>query len=556
MRAGPYARPHQENYRPPMISLAYGGVFLYGSQQLYYLGQNGWEWGTLAAFATTGISLSYLATAINDAFKRQMHRRKVKAFKQKLKEIAKSRWATFEDIEESPILNHRQGILLGTIKAGRRAYKDVFADSEHSLSLLAPAGEMKSMTVLASTLFANLGQSVIVNDPSGELYSICSPALRRVGYKIVVLSPFADKVAELIGQAIKDVGLDVFSSITDKTPEHLIRPLLQKIAQWVMPSSRGFSEKDQFFFREARKLFVFLAMYELIHRRIPTLSAIRRHLMLGPGRLYEFFEEAEGRSEFLGVYEELGQSLAGVLSAAPQQFAGGFSVAEQHLDPFDHASAMGQHTEGSDWNPRDLKNPHKKVALFVIYTLEMMETYAAALSTTMNYLFDTIASDNQQGRVTALLDEAGMLKFPLADKLDFYRRFGLRVLMVWQDMAQAEANHGKTGMRRIMAASRLKLFMGLQEPEMLDMVSKLCGTTAMSDLSINDRANMASPMPDLSPSLQGKDRPLLRPEDVRMIDRDQLLVVGDRLQPLLLKQTAVVDSLRMEKDRRTITVLP
>lgn len=536
MRAGPLARSPGESYRPPSLSLAYSGVWLIGSRQLYFLGQDGWELAPLAMFVTTGIALGYIGTAMNDAWKGWMHRRKVKAFEEKAQQHGHSRWATVEDIENSPVLNFEQGILLGSLQTSPDALHDIFFQSEHSASLFAPAGELKSMSVLAGTLFANLGTSAIINDPSGELYSICGPALRKQGYELYVLTPFPEMVTELIGQLIEDIGLDVFSSITKDTPLHLIRSQLQKIARWVIPDRPGMTEKDAFFYREGRKIFVFLAMHEMVQGRMPTLSEIRRHLMLGPGRLYELFTEAEGCSNFEGVYAELASALAGVLASAPQQFSGGFSLAEQHLDPFDHASAFSLHTQGSKWNPRELKDPNKKIALFVIYTLEMMETYADVLSTTMNYLFDTLAADTQEGRVTVLLDEAGMLKFPLAEKLDYYRKFSLRVLMVWQDLAQAEANHGKTGMRRIMAASRLKIFMGLQEKEMLELASGMCGTTSIRDMSLNDRANMAAPMPDLSPSLQGKDRPFLRPEEIRLIDRDHLLVVGDRLQPMLLKK--------------------
>lgn len=534
MRAAPPPRTGVENFRPPLMSLAYCGAWSFATKELYYLGQQGWEWGTLGAFVTGGIAISQLAKAGNDWFKVRAHRRKVKRFRAGQKEHGQSRWATPEDVENSEVYSRNQGIFVGAQQTGKRSFRDVFYDGDFSVSLVAPAGEIKTMSIVVPTCLANPGQSLILNDPTGELLSICGPALRKAGYEVVVITPFAGRVSALIGQDVIDVGLDIFSSLKHLKDRYAIRSELQKIAKWVMPGRPNLDEKSEFFYRSARMLFVFLAMKEIVEGRRPALPAIRYHLMKGLSYLYEVFAEAEGSTAFGGVYEELARSLSGVLAAAPQQFAGGYSLVEQHLDPFDPASSIGLHATGSDWNPRTLKDPAKRVAVFVVYTLEMMETYASALAMTLSYLFDTVAADSQTGRVTAILDEAASVRMPLADKLDFYRKTGLRILMCWHDMAQAEFNHGKTGMRRIMGASKLKIGMGLQSPEMLEMFSKLCGTKSITRLQLNDRAMLTSAMPDLSPSLNHESVPLMRPEEVRLMSGDEMLVVGDRLHPLRL----------------------
>lgn len=536
MRPAPHAKQQSQAFRPPIVSLFYSGIWFAAMWQLYLLGQRGWEWCLALAFGACWLGLANMVKASDDWFKKRAHRRRKKRFEAGKRDHGQSRFATCQEIANAEILSDRQGIFVGTIKTGKGSHRDVFYDGEQSISVIAPAGEQKTTSIVIPSVIANPGHNLIINDPSGEVLSICKPALLKAGYELVVITPFADKVGELIGQKVTDVGLDIFSSLRPDMNPADVRSEIHKIGHWQMPNDPHIDEKSKYFFRAGRGISGFGAMADLVEGRKPTLTSVRSRLMLGPGLLHDLFQDAEDSTAFGGVYAELARSLSGVLTAAPQQFAGGFGVAEQYLDPFDHFSALGQHTAGSTFDPRTLKNPRKKIAVFVVYTLEMMETYKAPLAMTMNYLLDTVASDNQPGKVTAILDEAAILRMPLADKLDFYRKMGLRVMMIWQDMAQAEHNHGKTGMRRIMAASKLKIGMGLQEPDTLELFSKLCGTQAIADISLADRSMMTDSMPDLSPGHNHRSVPLFRPEEIRTMSREELLVVGGNLHPFILKK--------------------
>ena len=292
----------------------------------------------------------------------------------------------------------------------------------------------------------------------------------------------------------------------------------------------------------------FLAMKELLEGRKPTLAAIRKHLMNGPAKIQELFLEASGSTAFGGVYAELADSLQGVLAAAPQQFAGGYGIAEQALDIFDDFSAMGKHVSSSTFDPKSLRDPKQKIAVFVIYTLDMMKAYSTAISMTLTYLFDTLAQDERKGAVTALIDECGALTMPLADSLNFYRKVGLRCIMVWQDLAgQAEKNYGRATLKQIMSASKLKIGMGLQEQETLEMFSKLCGTRRASSVSLNDRSALDDALPDLSTTMSVHSIPLMRPEQIRMMGSDKMLVVGGNIPPIVLDKVRYWERRRWRK---------
>ncbi|NOY42268.1 MAG: type IV secretory system conjugative DNA transfer family protein [Planctomycetes bacterium] len=354
MPAAPIARPQHQPFRPPAISILYSGFWSFASYQLYLLGQSGWEWGTLAAFVAGAMAIGQFIQAANDRFKVGGHRRKVKRFRAGKMKHGNSRFGTIKDIAAAKILSNKQGIFLGTIRR-KRAHRDVFYDDEGSISIIAPPGESKTMSIVVPTLLANPGQNLIVNDPAGEVYSICNLALQKAGYEVCVLTPYPNEVSTLIGQKVTDMGVDVFSSLKPDMDPGRIRGQIENIMRWVMPGKVSMDEKSEFFYRSARMLGGFFALKELSEGRKPTLPAIRSHLMEGPAFIHDAFNDAEGSTAFGGVYEELAKSLGGVLTAAPQQFAGGFGIAEQCLDPYDHFSSMGQHTSGSIFDPSSLK---------------------------------------------------------------------------------------------------------------------------------------------------------------------------------------------------------
>ena len=527
---------NKDRFRPPLVSLLYSGFWSGTTYELYLYGQQGYEWGTLACFFTGSLALGQAVKGLNDRFKLSTLRRKQARFKAGAKEHGQGRFAVQKDIEDSDIFSDHQGIFLGTLPIGKRSSIDVFFDGPQSISVIAPPGEGKTMGIVVPTCLANPGQNLIINDPSGEAYALCKEALEKKGFNVLAMTAFPDEISNRIGQRVTDIGLDVFSSFDPSMDPTTVRLRLLAIMAWIMPGEADMDEKSKYFFKYARMIGGFLALKEIVEGRKPTLPAIRKHLMEGLAYIRDLFEEAEGSTAFGGVYEELAKSLGGLLVTAPQQFAGGYGIAEQALDIYDHFSSVGRHTSGSSFDPCVLKDPNQKTALFLISTLEMMETMAPTTAMTLTYLFDTIAADSQTGRCTAIIDECGGLTMPrLASSLLFYRRANLRCLMIWQDLAgQAEKTYGKAALRQIMSASKLKIAMGLQEPETLEMFSKLCGTQAVADMSLTDRSAATDLLPELSHSLNHRSLPLMRPEDIRMMDSDKMLVIGGNLPPIEL----------------------
>ena len=361
MPAAPQSRAQESVFRPPVVSVLYSGVWSFATHQLYFLGQNGWEWGTLAAFATGGMAIGQLAKAVGDRFKVKALRRRVKRFKAGTKKHGRSRFATLDDIKKSKSLTVQQGVFLGSFPTGKRSSADVCATGDVNISIIAPPGANKTMSIGVPTLLANLGQSFIYNDPSGEVLSICRAALESMGYKIVLISPFAHQVKELTGFIdVHDGGLDMFASLRLDTPRSQIQEELKAIFKRVIQDVPNMEANARFFYRGGRNLCIYFAIRDIINGRKPSLVSIRRQLMLGPVYLSQTFAEDEDSTEFGGLLAEMAQSFGGVLQAAGPQFSGSYGVAEEHLEPFDGESSLGQHTSRPGLDPGCLKDPQPK----------------------------------------------------------------------------------------------------------------------------------------------------------------------------------------------------
>ncbi|MGM1023167.1 MAG: VirD4-like conjugal transfer protein, CD1115 family [Bacillota bacterium] len=105
-----------------------------------------------------------------------------------------SRWQTEEEMQA--YYETSNGIIIGDIeeriyKPGK-SYAVIANNGEQNLNIIAfgpPGSEKTTGLVLPNILHngLNLGWSMVITDPKGELYSLTSPLLREEGYKVYVL---------------------------------------------------------------------------------------------------------------------------------------------------------------------------------------------------------------------------------------------------------------------------------------------------------------------------------------------------------------------------------
>jgi len=134
------------NFRPPVISLLYAGVWSLATHHLYLTGLHGLEWGTFASCVTGGMAIGQILKATKDRAMMKALCRKAKRFQATAREYGMACFATKKDLTKAEFLSDHQGIFLGTFSTGKRTSRDVFYDGEASLSVIAPAGESKEVS--------------------------------------------------------------------------------------------------------------------------------------------------------------------------------------------------------------------------------------------------------------------------------------------------------------------------------------------------------------------------------------------------------------------------
>lgn len=527
----------EAGFRPPIVSMAFAFFWGVVAYHLYGYSQKGIAWASLLCFLAWLMAAGQLIKALNDRSTVKLLKRKHAAYKEAGAKLAHSRLAVEADVQSSDLFSDHEGIFLGVLPRGKngRRTRDVYYCGDASMAVVAPTGEMKTNSIAVPSILSCKDHCLILNDISGELYAIVGRALEAMGYELKVMTPYPKQVSELIGREVIDAGLDIFSSFTRDMPPDRIRDDLRSCMQWKMPAKPGALQKDDYFLKAGQMIGSLFGMHEIHEGRKPSLPGIRHHVMQGMGAISELYEYAERSSAFGGAYAQLARSVHTLLEKAPQQLAGGWGIAEQAFEPFDEYSALGKHTLQSTLDPLTLKSDRKQ-AVFLIHTLEKMEANADLIAMSLTYLFDTLTKSNGSRRVTAIIDEAGSLSMPtLASSLNFYRKALLRCLLIYQDIqGQTEKTLGKANTSQIMAACKLKVGMGLQEPETLEMFSKLCGTQSIATVSMNNRPQQGKAAAEVHNTYGHQGVPLLRPEDIRTMK--EILVVGGSIPPLLLNK--------------------
>jgi type IV secretion system protein VirD4 len=544
--APPSPPDRKDEFQPPLISLSIAGLM---GGATYWLTEDGARYSELlplAAVYTGWHTLKYTVKAVADHHKLASHRKKIKKFHARAQEHGGSGIATAADIERSEYLSWEQGVYIGQIKTAKGDLRHLFAAGNYHISVIAPAGQQKTMAIVVPSLLRWRWEQghLLVNDPSGEILALCRDYLESIGFRVVICTAFPEELNRLTRpkKRIEDARLDIFSALRDRELlPSMIREVLTQAMTWLCREKAGASEESLFFLRAGRLLGVFLAMHDLVEGRHPNLVTMRQTLMRGVEGLKQlFYDAADQRDAFDGVYAETALSLSSMIETAGPQFAGGFGVCEQALEKYDHFSSLGRHVSGATHDPADFSDPSQRVAYFVSCPPAKMKAFSDTTAMTLSYLLDTIASHNSPVATTAFIDEAGSLALPgLADSMNFYRKMAnLRLVLIWQDLfGQAEEKYGKAVVRQLMSGSLMKLLLGVVEPQTLQMASALTGKRATLDSTINDNHGNPSNLAPVGQSFTHKTRATMEADEIRQMQTDQLLAIVGNVKPIVVQKT-------------------
>ena len=438
------------------------------------------------------------------------------------KESGYSRWAKDKEIKNgtdvvkvniSDPVAKAAGIPL--INNGKEVWVD---NGEYHSLVIGSTGSGKSQTVVNPlvNLLAKKGESMIITDPKGELYRYCSGALKKRGYKIVLLN-FREPLA---GNAWNPLNLPYQyykKGNTDKATE-----LLDDVALNILYDPSSGKDSD-FWEKSAADYFSGLALGLFMDAKEKEVNLNSINFMSTVGE--ERYATSNYVKEYFGLKGE--QSNAYVFASntinAPAETKGGIlSTFRQKIRLFSSREELSEMLSYSDFDMRQVGK--EKTAVFLIIHDEK-KTYHSLMTIFIKQCYETlidVAQENGgklQYRTNFILDEFANMP-PLKDvdsMVSAARSRDIRFTFIIQNFAQLNDVYGEEVAQVIKGNCGNLIYLISTELKALEEISKMCG-----EVKSKEKDKTAS-------------TPLVTVSDLQKLKLGEAIIIRLRMNPFKTK---------------------
>jgi type IV secretion system protein VirD4 len=438
----------------------------------------------------------------------------------------RARFATYGELKQRGM--DKPGLFLGSLDGN-----DIFYPGETHLLTIAPPGAGKGTCIVVPNLLLYAG-SMIVTDPKGELYAITAKHREeRMGQKIIVLCPWADKLSRELGIAIPDHGFNPLSIIQ---PGPDIKDEAELVSSLLLPGGSNMKTEDEFWIDGAQSILTAFMLHICSEEEKVgplTLPLLRQYLHLPPQEMTAVLYAMSMNEAFGGCIREYGGKLLGTIENAPKEFQGLLSSAQKAMRIYDSASPLGRHVCRGEIDFTALKR--EPTTIYLIMPSDRGHTHAAWMNLVMSLAIELVGRDRSNRRVLFLLDEmANMGYMPnILRAMAQYRGQGLQVWSIIQQMAQVEKLYGKEGLTQLVGTCEMINIFGAWDPDTMEFISKWLGQTTVRNATYNV-SKMANPgdVADVNYSTGDKAFSLMRPEDIRTMSENEQLIFYRNVAPV------------------------
>lgn len=196
---------------------------------------------------------------------------------------------------------------------------------------------------------------------------------------------------------------------------------------------------------------------------------------------------------------------------------------------------VGRNTGETDFCVRDLMQHEKPVSLYLIVPpsdkerlrplIRLFVTFAMRRLTEEMRFEDGAQARGYVHQLLMLIDELASLRKLdcIQDGLAFVAGYGIQLYLIFQDTVQVKEAYGDK--ESVLAGLHVKVFYAPNKIETAEEISKMTGQTTVSkqDVSFSGSRN-AVMLNQVSVSEHQVERPLMTPDEVRRLPRDEALV--------------------------------
>ena len=447
------------------------------------------------------------------------NRRRLRVFQEEGSGLHKGRWASEAEMAAAGMFDGI-GRPLGLTFSGRAIFEPHRLRPVHS-KVIATSGAGKTIGAVVTAIMHQAlspeRPSMVVFDIKGELAGQCAAALRRAGIEVAV---------------IDDTGLLRCRPVTRLNPFGLIvraarnaseelATLVRMAAFTLEPEPEG-DARNKYFRDGPRDLLRFIIEY--LARLCPedcTPSAAG-HVLGSDDLLDAALEEAAEQDSALG---QLARRLLEKRAQNQQHFSDFRTTALQRLEVYEEGGLLWE--AGSDPTVSHEEIRQRQIVVFLVAGLQHLR------DTRPHYILHLAAFLNVAKapghRVEFIIDEFSNAPVAgLVEDLTIIRQFGSRVMMIAQAESEIERQFSDKAARTIDALAAIKQVMGVSTWSEAKRVSDALGRThhVVSSYSLDPRSD------GLSSSLSDQGRPLLSPEEVLALPRDEQIIFCDGMKPI------------------------
>jgi type IV secretion system protein VirD4 len=388
---------------------------------------------------------------------------------------------------------------------------------------------------LTQTLFAFNG-SVIVTDPKGENFNRTAALRASRGQRIRVIDPSG-----------RGDRFDPFKELA-KRRETL------KMAGKILAASEKDGDNSIFADRGGKALYTaMLAAVKLEQPVLPYLRAVTSGALTGFVEAMLAVADDEVRvalTDFLGVKPDVFLKRGG---EANDFLSSCWDTIITRLDPMFSAGILAS-SAGSDFLASELvQEPTSLYLMFAETDLPFTKTYLQlvwlSIATTLIEIGDA-AEGKVKVPLLLGLDEAGIVPVPrLPDLLSTIAGRGMSAMVFVQDETQLESAYGEEGAHTIATNCDAQVYYPPRDKLTQKNLSERCGEMMLAQMHRSHRDGK------VSVSWTASKRPLIAPDETRMMHEENVIVILGNRPPLLGRR---LDYRRhpLWKEARTLERIP
>ena len=415
------------------------------------------------------------------------------------------------------------GLVLGTKRTAPNEELFYVDDDTHTLCIGATRSGKSRTVVLQSIGLQGLsGESMIMNDPKGELFQYTYPFLQRLGYEVIAID---------FKNPHKSHRYNFLQNVIDALKQNNLPKAIDYA--WDITTSLVGEPKGERIWSDGEASVIASAILSVVYDNMnkPQYQNLTN--------VYYFISEmckVMGNDLPINKYlksidtQHPAKALLGISEVAPSKTRGSFFTAALTTLRLFTNPLIYSMTCTSDFS--HTQTGSKRRAIFIILPDEKVTYYSlASLLISQHYETLVLTADARGGRllnrVNFNLDEFGNFTVipSFANKLTVGGGRGIRFNLFVQSLAQLDEKYGKEISKTIKGNCQTWIYLQADDIETLEELSKKLGnyTVASSSHSTSYSKNSNS---STSASSNLTARALLTPDEIRLIDRPYSLITS------------------------------